>query len=1172
MIIVKKHVDQEKNALKHSLVKFLDLDIDDFELFHLYQLNDPDAEKRFKDSFFDLNKVSFEESLPKHAFRIKDNDGQYNQTQDLTQKYIDKVLALDAEVRYSKAYAFDLDQDDLDKLKAYLINPVVEKEVSLDYQNFEYAQSDHAEHQPIEGFNSFDDSQMTLLQKDYGLDLDDLFFIQSYFKKEGRDPKITELKMLDTYWSDHCRHTTFLTELSDIKVEEGRFKQPIDAALKLYQDTRQDIYKDNERPVTLMDLATINQRELKQKGIVTDIEKSSEVNACSVEVEIEVGGKQETWLHMFKNETHNHPTEIEPYGGAHTCIGGAIRDPLSGRARVFQGIRIVGAGNPLTPHDQTMENKLAQYYISNLAMQGFSDYGNQIGAPVGLIHEYYNQGFLAKRMEVGALVAANKKEYVRREEAKAGDIILLLGAPTGRDGLGAAVGSSSVQTQESLTKAGAQVQKGNPYAEKKIMRLFDNPQASKLIKKSNDFGAGGVSVAIGELADGLVIDLDAVHTKYPGMNGYEIALSESQERMAVVLDPKDVDLFMDLARQEDLEVTKVAEVSDDNRLKMYFKDELIIDLSRDLLDSNGAKKEMPVIIETDQKSVVQEYELDFLNQALASALSQYFDQSLGRNKVFAEYGGKYQATKQRGIVSRFRALDTKAVSVMTYGYYPEIGQASAFHAGYYGVLQSIAANVAITGNLDKIRLSLQEYFPSIQDDPRRMGLPTAALLGAFNVMKALDIPAIGGKDSMSGSFQEIDVPPSLISFAVNSSTTDRVVSREFKAEDSQLVMTKVKLDEYGLIDLDDYKRTLQAFEKLHEEGKILAASDMSTNGLKASLEEMLLGNGLGLRLFRSDDSFVPGAIVFETSKELELDDKYFEVIGQTTRFINMSSLVDFKKELLTMVYEDITINENFEDYEFVDQNLAPLSLNNKQVVIPVLEGSTGEDDLAMAFEAEGFEVTQVVIGLETPQAYQASLDRLLELIEDSQVFALAHGDYLGSVYKNAAGLLTDLLLNDKIKNALADLHARDGFILGVGQGFAGLIDAGYFGGIKDNLSFVENKNNRYIHMIRDFEVVASSYVSNDENRYYSAPVSGKSITLQVKDEKVLENDITVIARKMNKRLPGESSIEAITSKDGRIIGISSLVERMDKDLFKNIELVGLPNYFKQLRKNFKEAQ
>lgn len=1171
MIIFKKFQehDQERSYLLGEVRDFLKIEVEDLDIFHIYKFEKEELEEKIAQGIFDFRYGELVD-LSENAFVIKDNEGQYNQIEDLTKKYVKNILNIDTDLRYAKGYDFKLKNEaDLVTIKNFLVNPVIQKIANPMDMGFTYELSGDEEMLEVEGFIDFTEEELKDYKDGFGLDFDDMKFIQEYFKKEGRNPRYCELKMLDTYWSDHCRHTTFLTNIEDIQIEEGEYKDIIQKSYDSYLQTRKEVYTDKVKPVTLMDLATINMRELKKNNILNDMEVSDEVNACSIEVEINVDGKPEKWLHMFKNETHNHPTEIEPYGGAHTCIGGGIRDPLSGRAQVIQGIRLVGAGNPLTTFENTIDGKLSQRYLAHMAMNGFSDYANQIGSAVGIVREFYDDGFQAKRMELGALTAAVPKANVKRENALASDLVLLLGAPTGRDGLGAAVGSSSIQTEKSLTKAGAEVQKGNPFEERKIIKLFNRPEATKLIKKSNDFGAGGVSVAIAELADGLDINLDEVYTKYPGMNGYEIALSESQERMAVVIAEKDLEEFVRYCDQEDLRYAIAAKVNDENRLRMYFEGKLIIDLSRELLNSNGAKKYADVIVETKAKDSTISEEVERLNKAITPQLTQNFDSTLGRNKVFMEYGGKYGLTQEDATVVKFPAENTDAVSVMAYGYFPQIGKKSPYHAGYYAALQSIVNNLAITGKYQDIRLTMQEFFPSINDDPKRFGMPFAALLGAYEVMKNLQIPAIGGKDSMSGTFKGIDVPPTLVSFAVNTSTIDMVVSRVFKNVGSKIAITKVPVDEKGMIDFEAFKEVMKEFAKLHEEKKILAASSVKEYGLEFTLEDMALGNGLHFELTSPiEDEFLVGNIVFEVGGEVQLDERYFMEIAKITSEHDTEFESNKRLEDILKVYEDIKVSDQVSAPKYEEKELEQLILDNKKVLIPVIEGVVSEYDLKNAFVNEGFEVEEYIVKTSTNEKYHESLEELAQKIDKVSVFALAHGDYLASVIKNISGLMREILLDEKVKNALDSLVERKGFIFGIGAGMAGLVDANYFGDLKDKLIFKTNLNNNYISTMQEVTVLGKSYVS-DEDYEYSAPISGRMMTIDCDNLEELSKEVDILAVNKKNILPGDCGIDTIVSKCGHIIATRTLVDRMADGLYKNIEILGLPRHFRELRKNFK---
>ena len=1171
MIIYKKHpqFDEEARALSREVNDFLEIPCETVDIYHLYQFKDEQSAESLIPEIFDPRYGMLVTQLPAGTFYVKDNEGQYIQTQDLTLKYLRTVLGRDNDLRYFKGYHFaGTDPKQLATIKRYLINPVVQKEVTLADISFDYEISDEAAHETVTGFNAMSADKLAAFRADrgVGLDVDDLQVIQQHFAGEGRDPRFCEIKMLDTYWSDHCRHTTFLTNLDKVEILPGRYQELVAQSFRNYLAARAAVYGGREaKPISLMDLATIMMKDLKQRKLLTDMEDSTEVNACSIEVDIEVNGEKQRWLHLFKNETHNHPTEIEPYGGAHTCIGGGIRDPLSGRGEVIQGIRIVGAGNPLTPFAETLDGKLSQRYLATMAVNGFSDYANQIGSTVGLVKEYYDDGFVAKRMELGALTAAVRKDHITRAEAEPGDMILLLGAPTGRDGLGAAVGSSSAQTEKSLKKAGAEVQKGNPFAERKIIRLFKRPEATKLIKKCNDFGAGGVSVAIGELADGLDIDLNAVYTKYPGMNGYENALSESQERMAVVIARKDLDRFAALCEEEDVRFAVVANVTDTNRLKMYWNGAMIMDLSRDLLNSSGAVKHAGIQIDTDPKSADPQPENARLIQSLGNNLSGNFDSTLGRGKVFAEYGGKQGLTAQDGIVTKFPVEGTKAVSVMTYAYLPQWAKTSMYHGGYYAALQSIVKNLAITGRYNDIRLSMQEFFPSIKGDPQRFGLPFAALLGVFEVMSNLDIPAIGGKDSMSGTFKHIDVPPTLVSFAVNTSECDRVVSRELKWTDSNVLLTNIPVDADGMVDFAAFTSVMAAYMDLHQNGQVLAASAVSEYGLAFTLQDMALGNGIGLEVTEAiTDAFLPGNLVLEVPADTAVDERYFKVIARTKAGADHSALIEARCAARSKVYGDILVRLPNAVPAFEERSLPALTQKGKKVLIPVLDGATGEYDLENALTNAGFDVTQFVIKTETHAAYMDSLKQLAAQIAEVNLVVIPHGDYFASVIRNIAGAMSKVLHDPSVNAALKVLLERGGFLIGSGAGMAALVDAGFFGDIANNLQFVPNRFNQYVHAMQDVTVVKNSYLTSPGQLHYTAPISGKNITIRCANMDKLQEQIDVIAVNTTHLLPDDCGIDMIASKVGHVIGIRSLIERMGPDLYRNIAVSAMPDHFKIL--------
>ena len=838
----KQEHNVEGNLLKKEIREYLGINsLREARIVNVYEMRNGNeeiyreiidkilSEPNLDNVYEDIMEIAKEDKY----FGVEFLPGQYNQREDSANAAI-KILfkTEDIKVNNYKLLIFSgINEEELNLIKKYYINPVEMREVQDTQDRSEcYCDIDEGSQiEIIEKFTEMSEEEIEKMKENHGLgiDIEDLLFCQKYFRdEEKRDPSITELKLIETYWSDHCRHTTFMTEIEDIKFEEGFYKPLIEEAFKEYLNSRKSVYGDKNRAICLMDLATINAKEIKKKGLLNDLEESEEINACSIEIDVDVDGKTEKWLLMFKNETHNHPTEIEPDGGAATCLGGCIRDPLSGRAYVYQAMRITGGSDPTQAFHDTLAGKLPQRIISQKAMEGYSSYGNQIGVPSGYIREIYHPGYVAKRMEVGALVAAAPRKNVIRETPEVGDIILLVGGRTGKDGLGGAVGSSKGHTEESLETGGAEVQKGNAPLERKILRLFRKDNVSQMIKKCNDFGAGGVSVAIGELADGLFIDLDKVPLKYPGLDGTEIALSESQERMAVVIDEENLEEFMKYAKEEDLETTVVAKVTDNNRLTMNWKGEKIVDISREFLDTNGIRKKSKVVVEEPLeenyflkvpsyikgKDIKEDWISNMidLNTSSQKGLIEKFDHSVGRGTVLMPLGGKEQLTTAEGMAAKIPVLkgETNTCSLMTYGFDPYISKWSPFHGGMYAVIESIAKITAMGGDYRKVRLTFQEYFERLETDEKKWGKPFAALLGAYKVNKNLNLPSIGGKDSMSGTFEDINVPPTLISFAVTTDNVQNIISPEFKGINNEVALISLDIDNRGMVDFDELDKTI----------------------------------------------------------------------------------------------------------------------------------------------------------------------------------------------------------------------------------------------------------------------------------------------------------------------------------------------------------------------------
>jgi phosphoribosylformylglycinamidine synthase len=862
--------------------------------------------EKAKTSIFSEPPVDFiyEEELPPlkkntRVLAIEYLPGQYDQRADSCAQCIQLLSGTERpEISVATVILLEgsISDDEFEKIKNYCINPVESRQASLEKpETLKVEYPVPADIKSICGSISMDDKKLEEIIQEFGfaMSLEDITFCRDYFRDiEKRDPTITELRVLDTYWSDHCRHTTFLTRIEDVKFDNGPVSEKIREVYQSYLDTRKRVYGDKEKPICLMDIATLAMKELKRTGYLNDLDESDEINACSIVVDVDINGKTEPWLVMFKNETHNHPTEIEPFGGAATCLGGAIRDPLSGRSYVYQAMRVTGSGDPRVPISNTLPGKLPQRVITTLAADGYSSYGNQVGVATGQVREIYHDDYVAKRMEIGAVIGAAPKENVIRLKPEPGDVVILLGGRTGRDGCGGATGSSKEHTEESLTTCGAEVQKGNPPTERKLQRLFRNPEVSRLIKRCNDFGAGGVSVAIGELADGLEIDLDAVPKKYQGLDGTELAISESQERMAVVVSKADAERFIELSYTENLEATVVAKVTDSNRLVMKWRGKNIVDISRDFLNTNGVQKTTRVAVKepepcyspcdstnnvTDIKKAWLQ-NIQKLNVCSQKGLVQMFDSTIGAGTVLMPFGGKNQLTPAEGMAAKIPVLDgeTTTGTLMSFGFNPYISKISPFHGAVNAIVESIAKIVAMGGDHKKVRLTLQEYFEKLGEDAIRWGKPFSALMGAFYAQTQMKIPAIGGKDSMSGTFKDLNVPPTLVSFAVGTADVTKVLSPEFKKPQSWVVLIKLRSDSLNLPDFDHLELTYTAVHKLIQDRKILSASTVKAGGLSETISLMAFGNDIGFRAAnfeKQDRWFSPmvGSLVVEISDQWDPD-------------------------------------------------------------------------------------------------------------------------------------------------------------------------------------------------------------------------------------------------------------------------------------------------------------
>lgn len=1158
------------------------------------------------------------------SFAIELLPGQYDQREDFAAQCVQLISqGKRPAVAAAKVILLEgnLTDADVEKIKKYTINPVEAQEAST--QKPDSLEMSWEAPKPvaiIKGFTQFSKEELHqfLTEQELAMSEADLAFIQEYFQKEGRNPSITEIKVLDTYWSDHCRHTTFETNLEKINIEESVYTEPIQQALERYLKDREFVYgKDTERPVTLMDMACLATKKMKKEGHLPDLDASEEINACSIVVPITVDGNEEEWLVMFKNETHNHPTEIEPFGGAATCLGGAIRDPLSGRSYVYQAMRVTGSGDPRTPYDKTLVGKLPQRKITQGAAAGYSSYGNQIGLATGLVEEYYHNRFVAKRMEVGAVIGAAPRDAVVRERPSDGDLVVLLGGRTGRDGMGGATGASKEHTTKSLSECGAEVQKGNPPNERKIQRLFRNPEVTRLIKRCNDFGAGGVSVAIGELVPGLVINLDKVPKKYEGLDGTELAISESQERMAVVIAAKDLKAFMDAADEENLEATVVAEVSKDPRLVMYWRGEKIVDLSRAFLDTNGISQKADVEVEAitapspfneipeqvqGLSSIKDRWlrNLDRLNVCSQEGLGERFDGTIGRGTVIMPFGGKRQLTQSEGMAARIPVLGgkTTAASVMAAGYNPNVACWSPYHGGMYAVVESVCRAAALGADPSKLRLSMQEYFPKLHDS-KHWGQPLSALLGAYEACCELGLPAIGGKDSMSGTFMDLEVPPSLISFAVGVMDGRDTISNEFKKAGHTVVFLPVSCDEHEVIDYDALKKLLASLHKGILSKRVITAGVVKEGGVAAAISAMCLGNELGFSFVKP---FLHEECLFTLQPAgflVELEDGAdAEEVFAGTDLLVLGTLTDEGKVVVNDT--EISLAEIEAAYTKTLDKIFPMKAPRKEkkdvrmpaytndlpltapynvakptVFIPVFPGINCEYDTAAAFEAAGAKTDIFVIRNLTPDAIKESVEEMAKRMKQAQIMALPGGFSAGDEPDGSGKFMATMFRNPTLTEAVEDLLTnRDGLILGICNGFQaliklGLVPYGHIVPLKDDsptLTF--NTIGRHISRMVDTKVVSNKSpwlslcepgdihtiaVSHGEGRFVATEEEIKHLVAngQIGTQYV---DLAGNPTMESPYNPNGSfyAVESVTSPDGRVLGKMGHSERYTDGLMKNI--------------------
>ena len=1155
------------------------------------------------------------------VFAMEYLPGQYDQRADSAAQCVQLLTQGERpQVVTAKVIAVsgNISDTDFKKIKDYLINPVESRLAS-----FEKPESlDMKANVPdnvavIKGFTVWNDEEMEKYYSSMGfaMTLSDLKFCRDYFRdEEHRDPTVTELRVIDTYWSDHCRHTTFLTRLEKIEIEKGALSEAIENALKEYYSARDEIYgKDTKRDVSLMDMAIIGMKLLRKRGLIPDLDVSDEINACSIEVPVTIDGKTEKWLVQFKNETHNHPTEIEPFGGAATCLGGAIRDPLSGRAYVYQAMRVTGSGDPTLPFEKTMKGKLPSRKITTGAAQGYSSYGNQIGLATGQVTELYDMGYAAKRLEIGAVIGASPKENVVRGVPSEGDIIVLLGGRTGRDGCGGATGSSKAHTLESIETCGAEVQKGNPPTERKIQRLFRNEKAAKMIKRCNDFGAGGVCVAIGELADGLDIDLDKVRKKYDGLDGTELAISESQERMAVVLDKSDVDAFIALAGEENLEAYPVAIVAKNPRLTMKWRGDVIVSLSREFLNTNGVtqvatsyitapdadncyRTSVPKALEGLDTKTAFKKNLSRLECCSQRGLVERFDASIGAATVMMPFGGKTQLTPEDAMAAKLPLLkgETDDATAMSYGYIPGISRWSPFHGAAYAVTESLSKLAAIGADPLTSRLTFQEYFERLHEVPSRWGKPTAALLGALTAQINMGIPSIGGKDSMSGSFEDLDVPPTLVSFAVAMTKASKTISAEFKKSGSKVVYIPLPEDKAtGLPAWEELKKVYKAIYALANDGKILATSVVREGGAAATVARMSFGNKIGFEFkneLTAKELFAPlsGSFVVELADGAEISDILYYDLGTT---------VD--AETITVNGETLTIDELIEEWSFKLEGVFPtksycpaneqeiplyterntsspvIKTAKPKVFIPVFPGTNCEIDTARAFEKAGAEPKLLIVKNLTPAAIEETISEMVKLIDDAQMVMLPGGFSGGDEPDGSGKFIATTFRNPRVSEAVARLlNQRDGLMLGICNGFQALIKLGLvpYGEIRelkaDDPTLTFNTIGRHISHMAYTRVTSTKspwFSSVNAGDVFSVPISHGEGRFVVSDEmlqKLIANgQIATQYVDLNGKQadtiefnPNGSvcAIEGITSPDGRVLGKMGHSERKGDNLYKNV--------------------
>lgn len=1123
-------------------------------------------------------------------------DHQYDQAADVAEMMIQLAHPeKEIQVKTMEILAFYGDiKADGEKIKNYYLNPLEKEEMTLEEDfHWAYGQEEPKPVAIIKGFSAFDLEELEAMKAKYGISMNeaDLRFTQDYYKKEDKDPSLTELKILDTYWSDHCRHSTFQTVLEEITVDEKAAQLGIQKAQDLYHQAHEIVYQGKDRPLCLMDMATLEMKKLKKQGILTNLEESEEVNACSIEVKGEVDGKEEDFILMFKNETHNHPTEMEPFGGAGTCIGGGIRDPLSGRAYVFGAMRITGSADPREAFEDTLEDKIPQRNITKTAADGYSDYANQIGIASGYLDEYYHPGFKAKRLECGALLAYNYKKNITRANPEPGDVIVMMGGPTGRDGLGGAVGSSKEVEGDSKNYS-AEVQKGNPIAERNIIKLFKRPEISKLIKKSNDFGAGGVSVAIGEMADSLDIKLDRVPLKYPGMDGTEVAISESQERMAILLDKKDLETFMQAAKEENVPAVEVAEVTDNNRMIMTYKGQIICDLKADFLNSGGVRQRAQVKVAApnfqEEEKAAQDLKiawlenLEKLNVCSKKNIANQFDKAYGGQSSLYPFGGKYMETAEQGMAMRLPLQEghTDLAALMTVGYDPELGPKSSFHAAYYAVIESILKAISMGAKLEEIRLSFQEYFERMTSK-ETWGKVYGALLGAFYAQDTLAVPSIGGKDSMSGSYKEIDVPPTLISFAVAPLDARNIVSKALKKSGSKVYLLESKIGDDLLPDNESLRTNIKLVTDLIQEGKILASSVVGAGGISGEISKMALGNRIGFEFDPSfdQDLFQPryADLILESQEDLDLT-----LIGQTlaeqvirvkgTEISLEEAQASYKKTLST-VFE----SQNYSVEEIgkgkAIQAEAGIKKDQPLALITIFPGSNGEYSLERQLKKAGFEVKNQLF---RTMNIEKSYEDLAQAIGQADLVFIPSGMTGGGKPNTAGKYISKVLGQAQVAQAINQLIERKGLLIGLGEGFKALIDLGLIqhGRVAektDSLTIGRNPLDRHhadLFKTKVLNPVAPYYEEALEEILPISTTEGRVILSQEDLEKYKENGQIVSVFAEANPYGSTYGIEAMTSPNGQVLGRLGEISQLEEGLYQNVFEAKSSEIFSNLKKFF----